>query len=234
MGDDLLPTITHLLIVDDDTRLRNLLERYLKRQKWIVTAAKHAKEARDFLRYCSVDLIVLDVMMPGETGLEFAKSLRNAQDTTPILMLTAMGEGHQRIDGLESGADDYLTKPFEPRELVLRIERILQRTKPLSLQTSAIHFGACELDIEQKRLLQQGKPLHLTESEMTLLCYLAEHINESVSRETLGQLLGSAEENINSRSVDVMITRIRRKIEPNSSRPTYLQTVRGQGYILRS
>ncbi len=225
----------HLLIVDDDARLRNLLARYLGKQGWLVTCAKDVKDAEKKLQYFLYDLIVLDVMMPGETGLEFARRYCSP-DTPPILMLTAMGDADDRIAGLEAGVDDYLPKPFEPRELLLRIERILARTRIIvnDKDSALVSFGMYDLDSQSKRLLRDNDPVHLTESEMALLCMLAQHINEPVSRERLSEIIASPGEEPNPRSADVLITRLRKKIEEDSSRPVYLQTIRGEGYILRS
>jgi two-component system, OmpR family, phosphate regulon response regulator OmpR len=226
--------IPHLLVVDDDARLRDLLARYLSEHGWLVTTAKNVADARVKLRYFQYDLIVLDVMMPGETGLQFAGAFRQ-EHNTPILMLTAMGEASDRIAGLEAGADDYLSKPFEPRELLLRTERILARTLPKEAPKSQrIRFGAFELDVAARRLWQAGSPVHMTESEMAILLVLAEHLNTPVSRERLSESLASHDEEPNPRSADVMVTRVRKKIEAEPSKPTYLQTVRGEGYILRS
>jgi two-component system phosphate regulon response regulator OmpR len=226
--------IPHLLVVDDDARLRELLARYLTEHGWLVTTAKNVTDARAKLSYFQCDLIVLDVMMPGETGLQFAAKFRK-ENNTPILMLTAMGEAADRIAGLEAGADDYLPKPFEPRELLLRTERILARTLPKVAPTAQrIRFGAFELDVAARRLWQAGVPVHLTESEMAILLVLAEHLNTPVTRERLSEALVSPEEDSNPRSADVMVTRVRKKIEAEPSKPVYLQTVRGEGYILRS
>lgn len=221
----------HLLVVDDDARLRALLKRYLSKQGWAVTCAKHAEDARAKMRYFIYDLIVLDVMMPGETGVQFAASLR-PDDATPILMLTAMGEIDDRIAGFEAGVDDYLPKPFEPRELVLRIQSILLRTMQAPAP-KAIQFGAFSLDIEANRLMQGDDIVHLTESEMGLLTLLAQHLGEPVSRELLGETITGADEELNPRTVDVQVTRLRKKIEAEPSKPVLLQTVRGEGYVLR-
>ncbi len=223
--------IPHLLVVDDDARLRSLLKRYLSKQGWNVTCAKDAADARAKLRYFIYDLLVLDVMMPNETGLEFAKDFRTSHDT-PILMLTAMGDTQDRIAGFEAGVDDYLPKPFEPRELALRISSILARTMKAPPATM-ITFGEFTLDKEARRLLRGDAPIHLTESEMALLLVFAEHLGDAVSRERLSEAIAKPEEDANPRSVDVLVTRLRKKIEDEPSRPLTLQTVRGAGYVLR-
>jgi two-component system, OmpR family, phosphate regulon response regulator OmpR len=228
------PLIPHILVVDDDGRLRDLLARYLGEHGWLITTAKHAADARVKLAYFTVDLIVLDGMMPKESGIQFAESLRKEPNPPPILMLTAMGEAHQRIAGLEAGVEDYLTKPFEPRELLLRLQRILSRTMPKIDPTPAlIRFGAFQLDALARRLTHADTPVHLTESEMNLLLVLAAYLNQPVSRERLSEAV-AGEEEPNPRSADVIVTRLRKKIEAEPARPLYLQTVRGEGYALRS
>jgi two-component system phosphate regulon response regulator OmpR len=227
-------TLRHLLIVDDDERLRSLLARYLGRQGWLVTCARDIPDAEVKLRFFIFDAIILDLMMPGESGLDFARRFVPVHDT-PILMLTAMGESDDRIVGLESGAEDYLSKPFEPRELELRLIRMLGRQRPATAEPASpqLRFGAFTLDIQQRRLLHEGEPLHLTESEMSLLCALADFADQSVSREQLNEAISKPGEDSNPRSTDVLVTRLRRKIEPDPARPVYLQTVRGAGYVLR-
>lgn len=235
MNNDGYEIIPHILVVDDDARLRDLLARYLTEHGWLITTAKNVADARIKLGYFKVDLIVLDWMMPNETGLDFASQLRTDEQFTPILMLTAMGESAHRIAGLETGVDDYLSKPFEPRELLLRIKRILSRTMPPTPKTtSIITFGTFQLDMQLRRLLRANTPVHLTESEMNLLLVLAKHLNQPVSRETLSEAIMGNEEEQNPRTTDVMVTRLRKKIEEEPARPVYLQTVRGEGYILRS
>jgi two-component system, OmpR family, phosphate regulon response regulator OmpR len=224
----------HLLVVDDDVRLRQLLTRYLAEQGWHVTCAANADDARHKMRLFTVDLMILDMMMPKETGIEFMRHLAQTPPVPPILMLTAMGEAIDRITGLEAGADDYLPKPFEPRELVLRIQKILARTKKIiPREDELIMFGEFRLDLKKKRLFRGADPVHITESEMDILCLLGASLNVAVTRDTLSRAISSEEEEPNPRSVDVLITRLRRKIEPEPSRPVYLQTVRGEGYALR-
>ena len=218
----------HILVVDDDDRLRELLVKYLCDHKFIVTGARDAADARVRLVGLKFDLIVLDLMMPGESGLDFAEYLRRSIDV-PILMLTAMNETDDRIRGLEQGADDYLGKPFEPKELVLRINNILKRRPiqdsiPLEVKMGAITFRPPrgELDLD-------GCSIRLTEVEAILLEVLARRPGEVFSREELTLQTGARG---GGRAVDVQITRLRRKIEINPRRPRYLQTVRGKGYVL--
>jgi two-component system phosphate regulon response regulator OmpR len=223
--------LPHILVVDDDTRLRELLRKYLTEQGFRVTAASSAADARAKLAALAFDLLVLDIMMPGESGLDLAASLRR-ESNVPILMLTAMGEAEDRIAGLERGADDYLPKPFEPRELVLRIRTILRRAapEPVAAQLKELRLGAFSFDVE-RRILQQGKvEVHLTEAEAALLVALARNPGSAMSREELSRQTGS---DVNSRTVDVQVTRLRRKIETDPRFPRYLQTVRGRGYVLR-
>lgn len=222
----------HVLVVDDDTRLRELLKSFLSRNGFRVSTAGNAAEARQRLTALDFDVIVLDVMMPGETGLEFAGELRRTDDV-PILMLTAMGETKDRIAGLEKGVDDYLGKPFEPRELLLRIQNVLRRNKPTASSNAEtprqVTFGPFQFDLEVGELAQDGKRVALTETETALLRALAGRLREAVSREALCKIVGSA---VNERAIDVQVTRLRRKIEPDPSFPRYLRTVRGQGYRL--
>jgi two-component system phosphate regulon response regulator OmpR len=222
--------LPHILVVDDDTRLRELLRKYLTEQGFRVTAAASAGDARAKLASLAFDLLVLDVMMPGESGLDLAGSLRQTSNV-PILMLTAMGEAEDRIAGLERGADDYLPKPFEPRELVLRIRTILRRAAPEpAAALKELRLGAFSFDVE-RRILQQGRSeVHLTEAEAALLVALAKNPGSAMSREELSRQTGS---DVNSRTVDVQVTRLRRKIETDPRFPRYLQTVRGRGYVLR-
>jgi two-component system phosphate regulon response regulator OmpR len=224
----------HLLVVDDDSRLRQLLRRYLSDNGFRVTLAADAAEARAGLASFAFDLIVLDVMMPGETGIELTRSLRGEREgkRVPILLLTAMGEPENRVNGLEQGADDYLAKPFEPRELVLRIRNILARRGAGEAGTAGgVRFGAFRFDLDRGELFRGDEPMHLTSAEALLLAALAARAGEAVSREDLSQ---SAPFGGNIRNVDVQMTRLRRKIEPDPRYPRYLQTVRGTGYVLKS
>ena len=223
----------HILVVDDDTRLRELLKSFLSRNDFRVSTAASAAEARQRLGSLDFDLIVLDVMMPGETGLEFAADLRRTDDV-PILMLTAMVETKDRIAGLEKGVDDYLGKPFEPRELLLRIQSVLRRGRPPAAIAAPetqrqVPFGPMQFDLELGELTDKGKRVALTDAEIALMRAFTGRIGEVLSRETLCRTIGAA---VNERAIDVQVTRLRRKIEPDPSFPRYLRTVRGQGYRL--
>ena len=222
----------HILVVDDDTRLRELLKSFLSRNGFRVTAASSASEARQRLQGLDFDLIVLDVMMPGQTGLDFAGELRRSDDV-PILMLTAMGDPKDRIAGLEKGVDDYLGKPFEPRELLLRIQNVLKRNRAAAAPTGEpqrlVVFGPFQFDLELGELTNKGKRAPLTDAETALLRVFTARLGEVLSRETLCKSVGLA---VNERAIDVQVTRLRRKIEPDPSFPRYLRTVRGQGYRL--
>jgi two-component system phosphate regulon response regulator OmpR len=219
-----------VLVVDDDTRLRELLKSFLSRSGLRVSTAANAAAARQQLDALHFDLIVLDVMMPGQTGLDFAGELRKTSDV-PILMLTAMGDPKDRIAGLEKGVDDYLGKPFEPRELLLRIQSVLRRGRPAEVATTPerVVFGPFQFDLALGELTQKGKRVPLTDAEIALLRALATQLGEVLSRETLSKSVGGG---ANERAIDVVVTRLRRKIEPDPSFPRYLRTVRGQGYRL--
>ena len=222
----------HVLVIDDDKRLRDLIARYLTEQGYRVTPAVNAEDARAKLAGITFDLLVVDIMMPGESGLELTKSLRE-NSLVPILLLTAMGESGDRIAGLETGADDYLVKPFEPRELVLRIKAILKRASARTeRQTSvgAVKFSAFVFELERRRLFKSGEPVHLTEAESELLFQLARRAGQPVSRE---ELAPQGEDAGDSRLIDVQMTRLRRKIEDDPRYPRFLVTVRGRGYMLQ-
>jgi two-component system, OmpR family, phosphate regulon response regulator OmpR len=223
----------HLLVIDDDARLRDLLRRYLVESGFRVTTAGDAAEARLKLASLAFDLLIVDVMMPGESGLALTESLRQTS-AVPILLLTAMAEPENRIDGLERGADDYLTKPFEPRELVLRIRNILQRVVSPAAAAAAVAeellLGNLRFDTKRNALYRGDEPVHLTEAETALLAALAKKPGEPVSREALSL---EAQCSGNLRTVDVQMTRLRRKIERDPKFPRYLQTVRGTGYVLK-
>lgn len=219
----------HVLIVDDDERLRDLLSRFLSENGFLVTTASDAKDAREKLACLNVDLIVLDVMMPGEDGMALARSLRDSKLSTPILLLTAMGETQSRIDGFEAGADDYMGKPFDPRELLLRMQAILRRAVPASAKTEDIRLGPWTLDMSRGELVDGDRRITLTTVEYALLKALAARKGEVVSREELARLcdMDAAE-----RTIDVQVTRLRRKIEDDPKLPRHVQTVRGKGYVL--
>jgi two-component system, OmpR family, phosphate regulon response regulator OmpR len=227
-------TLPHILVVDDDDRLRELLRRYLSEHGFIVTSASDAADARVKMQSLAFDLMVLDIMMPGESGLEFAKHLRaEGNHRLPVLLLTAMGEPEDRIHGLEAGVDDYLTKPFEPRELVLRISAILRRAPQETAQEPKqnVRFGAYCFDIERQRLSKGDEPVHLTTQEQAILALLAQRTGRPVSREELAQAGGVTG---NERSVDVQINRLRKKIEDSAGKPLYIVTARGSGYVLQA
>jgi two-component system, OmpR family, phosphate regulon response regulator OmpR len=223
----------HVLVVDDDGRLRSLLHRYLSENGFRVTGAADADEARRRMRVLEFDLIVLDVMMPGETGLELTADLRRTE-RVPILLLTAMGEPEDRIAGLESGADDYLPKPFEPRELLLRIRTILRRVAEApgaGIKDDVVRFGDFHFDQRQDQLYRGPARIKLTEAETGLLRAFVERPGTPLSRE---ELLECNAVNGSTRTVDVQVTRLRRKLEKDPKFPRYLQTVRGLGYILKA
>ena len=218
----------HILVVDDDTRIRGLLRQFLAEQGFRVTVAATAAEARRRLEGLDFDLIVLDVMMPGETGVELTASLREHK-TVPILMLTALAETDSRVAGLEAGADDYLPKPFDPRELVLRINNILRRGGPAQTpKLEQIVFGPYSFQIARRELKRGGETLRLTEREQEILAIFAERAGETIPRH---ELVGGTSE-VGERTIDVQINRLRRKIERDPSNPVWLQTVRGVGYRL--
>ncbi|MBL6853770.1 MAG: response regulator [Alphaproteobacteria bacterium] len=218
----------HLLVVDDDERLRALLQRYLATNGYRVTAAPNAQDARALMKSMAFDLLILDVMMPGESGFDLTKSVRQSSQV-PILILTAKGDAGDRIAGLEHGADDYLPKPFEPRELLLRVTALLRRAAPPALVAhSEVKMGEATYDAERGQLRRKGKPVHLTSSEAALLKLFAANAGRSFSRSDLCTRLGVTLE----RSIDVQVTRLRRKIEEDPKLPLYLQTVRGVGYVL--
>jgi len=228
------PAITyppHILVVDDDTRLRNLLKKYLGDNGYMVTTAADAAEARRQMTALQFDLLVVDVMMPGEDGMSLTRGIRETS-TVPILMLTAMGESRDRIKGLELGVDDYMAKPFEPKELVLRIGSILRRAPLVEVAAKLeLRFGECRYDLARQKLTRSGIAVHLTAGEAELLRVLAQRANAPVERTDLSTTAG---DDANPRTIDVQITRLRRKLEPDPRQPRYLQTVRGTGYMLRT
>ena len=220
----------HLLLVDDDRRIRELLSRVLGRNGYRVTLAADAAEARAQLRSFAFDLLILDVMMPGETGVEFAADVRRSSEV-PILMLTALDQADDRVRGLEAGADDYLAKPYEPRELLLRIASILRRAAPRQPKPDGVaRFGRFAFHPERGELRQGDEPIRITDRERDMLAILSAAAGATVSREDLAALAGA--EGGNERAVDVQVNRLRRKIESDPANPAYLQTVRGLGYRL--
>jgi len=224
----------HLLIVNDDERIRDLLKKFLVRQGFLVTAARDAAHARRVLSGLDFDMIVLDVMMPGEDGISLTRALRETHKT-PILLLTAKGETENRIAGLEAGADDYLAKPFEPKELLLRINAILRRMPETPAEATVpkiLHLGPIRYDIERGEMWQGEDLIRLTATESQLMRIFSARPGEAVSRSKLVEDLGRDRGQAQERAVDVQITRLRRKIEADPKQPRYLQTVRGAGYML--
>ena len=229
MSDD-----AHVLVVDDDARLRALLSRYLAENGFRVTTAENATEARDKLRFMNPDLLVLDVMMPGESGLTLTELLRRDHPTDiPVLLLTARGAPEDRIAGFEAGADDYLGKPFDPRELVLRIRAMLRRSAPAGPESPSgpVPLGRAEFDPDRGELRTSSGTIRLTGGEAALLGALARKPNEVLSREEIAAALGMDE--LGERAIDVQVTRLRRKIEADPREPRFLHTVRGRGYVLK-
>ena len=230
MQDPIIPgdDAPHLLVVDDDTRIRNLLKQFLSENGYRVTVAGNAAEARRKLAGLDFDLMILDVMMPGESGVQLTQSLR-AEKNVPILMLTALSETDSRVAGLEAGADDYLPKPFDPRELLLRLNNILRRGGPQTTpKLEQIVFGPYTFQIARRELKRGGEVLKLTDREQEILAIFAERAGDTIPRY---ELVGSDSE-VGERTIDVQINRLRRKIERDPSNPVWLQTVRGVGYRL--
>ncbi|GJL97983.1 MAG: DNA-binding response regulator [Hyphobacterium sp.] len=217
---------SHILVVDDDDRIRDLLKKFLSKRKFRVSTAADAAKAQARMRSMDFDLIVLDVMMPGMDGFELTEAVRENRDT-PILLLTARGEAEDRIRGLSLGADDYLAKPFEPEELVLRINAILRRARPAGAEHKKVRFGRFQFELGNGALTDGETRLRLTGGEETLLKALARDVGQTVSRYDLCELTGGGE-----RAVDVQMTRLRRKIESDPRQPVHLQTIRGEGYKL--
>lgn len=223
-------TPPHILVVDDDDRLRALLSQYLTDQGYLITMAASAAQAEDLLSLCVFDAMILDVMMPGETGLAFMARKRDVVSGMPVLMLTALGESEDRITGLEAGVADYMAKPFAPRELLLRLQNLIKRSPvPQTKTPTYFRFGPYLFDMETRRLSNEGEPVYLTTNEAECLQHFVAHAGEALSRDTLAGLLGDV---TNARSIDVLINRLRKKIEPNPGRPVYLQTIRNAGYQL--
>lgn len=220
-----------VLVTDDDSRLRRLLQKFLTENGFTVFTAADSSEADELISWFDFDLMVVDIMMPREDGVSFTRRLRKQGNRVPVLMLTAMGTPDSRISGLEAGADDYLSKPFDPRELVLRLNGILRRvmSAPPEKQKVGIKFGRMYYDLDENELYQNGEKMKLPAAESSLLRLLAERAGQGISREELALKTGNEK---NLRTVDVQITRLRRKIEPDLSRPKYIQTVRGKGYSL--
>lgn len=229
-----LPTMDdnapHVLLVDDDTRIRTLLTKFLTKNGFRVTGANDAAMARRHMQGLDFDVMVLDVMMPGETGLSFARSLRSNRQDVPIIMLTAKSETEERISGLEAGADDYLTKPFDPRELLLRINSLIRRTVQAAptLHIEQIVFGPYAFSLTKRELKKNGETVKLTDREKDILAIFAANPGETVARD----VLNPPDSDLGERTIDVQINRLRRKIEVDPANPVWLQTVRGVGYRL--
>ncbi|ESW62368.1 MAG: chemotaxis protein CheY [Rhodobacter sp. CACIA14H1] len=226
----------HLLVVDDDERIRGLLQKFLMRNGYLVSTARDAAQARRLMAGLEFDMIVLDVMMPGEDGITLTRELRRKLHV-PILLLTARGESQNRIEGLEAGADDYLVKPFEPKELLLRINAILRRipqAQPAAQAPKVLHLGTVRYDMDRGELWRGTDLVRLTATESALMRLFAAQPGQPIARERLvGDLGRGGEEGAQERAVDVQITRLRRKIEDDPRQPRYLQTVRGEGYMLQ-
>ena len=218
--------IAHILVVDDDDRIRNLVKDFLSQNKYLISTSANAEDAQKKINLIEFDLIVLDIMMPGMSGLEFI-SLNKKKIVTPILLLTAKGDAEDRIKGFETGADDYLPKPFEPKELLLRIKSILNRTKVI-YKKRVIEFENVKIDLNKLFIIKNNKQHKINNTEKIILEKMINSPGETFSRETIGNLIKVDKE----RSVDVIITRLRKKIEIEPKNPKYLQTIRGKGYVL--
>ena len=216
----------HILIVDDDDRIRELVKQYLNDNDYLVTTAKSAEDAKEKVNIIKFDIIVLDIMMPGKSGLEFTNENKK-KINTPIILLTAKGEVNDRIKGLETGADDYLGKPFEPRELVLRIKNILRKTKN-KIQKRVVNFSNINIDLNKLLIVKNNKEFKINNTEKKILEKMINSPGEIFTREDIGKLINLDKE----RSIDVIITRLRKKIEDDPKKPKYLQTIRGTGYVL--
>ncbi len=216
----------HILIVDDDDRIRELVKQYLNENDYLVTTANNAENAKEKVNITKFDIIILDIMMPGQSGLEFTNQNKNKIDT-PIILLTAKGEASDRIQGLEIGADDYLAKPFEPKELLLRINNILNKTQ-ITNQKRIVNFGNTKIDLNKLLIIREKKEFKINNTEKEILSKMINAPGKTFSRESIGQLINLDKE----RSIDVVITRLRKKIEIDPKNPKYLQTVRGAGYVL--
>lgn len=224
----------HLLIVDDDERIRGLLKKFLTRSGFLVTAARDAAHARRLLGGLEFDMLIIDVMMPGEDGFELTRDLRRSL-STPIILLTARGAAEDRIKGLEMGADDYLPKPFEPQELLLRINAILRRVPKTDMRIEppkTLQMAGLRYDVSRSELWRGDERIRLTATETALMRIFAARPHEPVSRAQLVEDLGKGGDNAHERAIDVQITRLRRKLEVDPKQPRYLQTVRGAGYML--
>ena len=218
--------IAHILVVDDDDGIRSLVKKYLNENNFLVTTADNAENASEKIKVIKFDLIILDIMMPGKSGLEFIQDHKNKLDT-PIILLTAKGEASERIEGLEVGADDYLPKPFEPKELILRIRNILNKTIKTD-QKRVIEFSNLKIDLNKLLIIKNDKEFKINNTEKIILEKMINSPGQTFSRENIGQLIDLDKE----RSIDVIITRLRKKIEFDPKNPKFLQTIRGAGYVL--
>ena len=218
--------LAHILVVDDDDGIRSLVKKFLNENNYLVTTADSAEDASEKIKIIKFDLIVLDIMMPGKNGLEFVEENKKNLDT-PIILLTAKGEAKERIEGLEVGADDYLPKPFEPKELILRIKNILDKTKKTE-QKRIIEFENVKIDLNKLLIIRDQKEFKINNTEKTILEKMINSPGKTFSREDIGKLINLDKE----RSIDVIITRLRKKIEIDQKSPKFLQTIRGAGYVL--
>jgi two-component system phosphate regulon response regulator OmpR len=216
----------HILVVDDDDGIRELVKKYLSENNFLITTANSAEDAKEKISIIKFDLIVLDIMMPGKSGLEFTSENKD-NINTPIILLTAKGESNERVEGLEVGADDYLPKPFEPKELVLRIKNILNKTKSKNIKR-IIEFDNVKIDLNKLLIIQNKKEFKINNTEKTILEKMINAPGQTFSRESISKIINLEKE----RSIDVIITRLRKKIEINPKNPKYLQTIRGSGYVL--
>jgi two-component system phosphate regulon response regulator OmpR len=216
----------HILVVDDDDGIRDLVKQYLNENNYLVTTAESAEDAQKKVNIIKFDLIVLDIMMPGKSGLDFTTENKNKL-YTPIILLTAKGEVDERVHGLEIGADDYLIKPFEPKELILRIKNILNKTKSKNIKR-LIEFGNVKIDLSKHLIIKNNKEYKINITEKTILETMINFPGKSFSRDEIGKIINIDKE----RSIDVIITRLRKKIEKDPKNPKYLQTLRGKGYVL--
>ena len=217
----------HILVVDDDDRIRELIKEYLESNNFYITTARDAEDAKNKIKLIKFDLIILDIMMPGQNGLELTKEIKLTSDQ-PIILLTAMGETSDRVSGLETGADDYLPKPFEPKELLLRIKNILKRIKKNKNLNPILKFGNIKVDLDKMSITSKEGDIKLNSAEKALLEIMILSVGRVFQREQISKIVKLTKE----RAVDVMITRLRQKIEPDPKNPKYLQTVRGNGYVL--
>ena len=216
----------HILVVDDDDGIRELVKKYLLENNFLITTANSAEDAKEKISIIKFDLIILDIMMPGKSGLEFTSENKD-NINTPIILLTAKGESNERVEGLEVGADDYLPKPFDPKELVLRIKNILNKTKSKNIKR-IIEFDNIKIDLNKLLIIQNKKEFKINNTEKTILEKMINAPGQTFSRESIGKIIDLEKE----RSIDVIITRLRKKIEINPKNPKYLQTIRGSGYVL--